>query len=176
VWALGGLYLSLGPSLTAQLLGSSNLLWGGVVIFLLPGVAAIATVLLRNVLAHTLMLAGCLALLTGGALTLAAIATRASWAFLLGTAIAGIGFGPGFTGAYRVLVARSAPNGRAGLIAAIFTVSYLAFSVPAVIAGVATTHYGLHATALVYCGVIVLLVAGAGLSLLVQHGERRPRR
>src|SRR5580704_14563049 len=33
VWALGGLYLSLGPSLAAQLTGSQNRLWGGLVIF-----------------------------------------------------------------------------------------------------------------------------------------------
>src|SRR5205807_10334356 len=87
--------------------------------------------------------------------------------------IAGIGFGPGFTGAYRVVVARSTPNGRASLIAAIFTVSYLAFSVPAVIAGVATTHYGLHDTALVYCGVVALLVAAAAVSLVVQRRRQR---
>jgi MFS family permease len=37
VWALAGLYLSLGPSLAAQLLHSTNLLWGGVLIFLLTG-------------------------------------------------------------------------------------------------------------------------------------------
>ena len=83
--------------------------------------------------------------------------------------MAGIGFGPGFTGAYRVVVARSTADGRASLIAAIFTVSYLAFSLPAVIAGVATTHYGLHDTALVYCGVIALLVAVATASLTLRR-------
>jgi MFS family permease len=31
-WALGGLYLSLGPSLAAQVTGSTNLVWGGLVI------------------------------------------------------------------------------------------------------------------------------------------------
>lgn len=174
VWALGGLYLSLGPSLTAQLVGSSNLLWGGIVIFLLPGVAAIATVVFRHASPSSTMLAGCLALLAGGAITFAAIATSTSWAFLLGTAVAGVGFGPGFTGAYRVVVARVTPDGRASLIATIFTVSYLAFSVPAVIAGVATTHYGLHDTALAYCGVIALLVTAAAVSLVL--GERRRRR
>jgi hypothetical protein len=169
VWALGGLYLSLGPSLTAQLVRSSNLLWGGFAIFLLPGVAAIATVLLRNTEPATAMLAGCLALLAGGAITFAAISAGSSWAFLLGTAVAGVGFGPGFTGAYRLVVARASPDGRASLIAAIFTLSYLAFSVPAVIAGVATTHYGLHDTALVYCGAIALLVAVAAASLILRR-------
>lgn len=33
VWALGGLYLSLGPSLAAQVPGSPSRLWGGLVIF-----------------------------------------------------------------------------------------------------------------------------------------------
>ena len=37
MWALAGLYLSLGPSLAAQLLHSKNLLWGGILIFLLTG-------------------------------------------------------------------------------------------------------------------------------------------
>ena len=35
--ALLGFYLSLGPSLAAQVLGSPDLLWGGLVIFLVTG-------------------------------------------------------------------------------------------------------------------------------------------
>ena len=42
VWALSGLYQSLGPSLAAQVTGSRDLLWGGLMIFLLTGVAAAA--------------------------------------------------------------------------------------------------------------------------------------
>jgi hypothetical protein len=38
-----------------------------------------------------------------------------------------------------------------------------------VIAGVATTHYGLHDTALIYCGVIALLVAIAAASLALRR-------
>jgi len=40
VWALGGFYLSLGPSLAAQLVRSQNLLWGGCVIALLFAILA----------------------------------------------------------------------------------------------------------------------------------------
>jgi hypothetical protein len=43
VWALSGLYQSLGPSLAAQVTGSRDLLWGGLLVFLLTGVAAAAT-------------------------------------------------------------------------------------------------------------------------------------
>jgi MFS family permease len=109
-------------------------------------------------------------LLAGAAVTFAAIATRTPAAFLLGTALAGAGFGPAFMGAYRTLVALAAPDERAGLIAAIFTVGYLAFSVPALIAGAATSRYGLHKTALVYSVAIAVLVAAAAASFLFRRG------
>jgi hypothetical protein len=47
--ALGGLYPSLGPSLAAQETGSPNLLWGGLVIFLLCGTGAAAAFALRSI-------------------------------------------------------------------------------------------------------------------------------
>src|SRR6266852_1631216 len=72
------------------------------------------------------------------------------------------------TSALGTVSARAAPGQRAGLIAAIFIVCYLAFSVPVVAAGVAVTHVGLHRTALVYCAVIAVLAAVAAGSLIVR--------
>src|SRR5580693_3624639 len=56
VWALSGLYQSLGPSLAAQVTGSRDLVWGGLLVFLLTGVAAGATVAVRGVRPRTAML------------------------------------------------------------------------------------------------------------------------
>jgi MFS family permease len=50
VWALGGFYLSLGPSLAAQILHSQNLLWGGILILLLTGLGAAASAAFRKTL------------------------------------------------------------------------------------------------------------------------------
>jgi MFS family permease len=161
VWALGGLYLSLGPSLAAQATGSPNLLWGGLVILLLCGTGAAAALALRNISSRTAMLAGCLFLLVGMAVTCGAIATMTSTAFFAGTAIAGVGFGPAFLGAFRMTTALATPGQRAGLVTAIFIVDYLAFSVPALIAGVATTTFGLRSTALVYAASLAALAAAA---------------
>jgi MFS family permease len=85
VWALSGLYQSLGPSLVAQITGSRDLLWGGLMIFLLTGVAAAITIAFRGLAPRTAMLAGCLILLAGLAVTFAAIAMTAAAAFLAGT-------------------------------------------------------------------------------------------
>jgi MFS family permease len=167
--ALNGFYLSLGPSLAAQVLGSPDLLWGGLLIFLVTGTGAAATVAFRRGLSGpAAMLAGCLALLAGAVMTLAAIETASAAAFLAGTAVAGAGSGTGFfLGAYRILTPLAGPGQRAGLIAASWIVFYLAFSVPVVIAGVAVTHFGLHRTAVVYSAALaVLAAAAAGRELL----------
>ena len=84
VWALSGLYQSLGPSLAAQVTGSADLLWGGLMVFLLTGIAAAATVAFRGLTPRTAMLAGCLVLLVGVAVTFAAIATTTAATFLGG--------------------------------------------------------------------------------------------
>jgi MFS family permease len=48
VWMISGFYLSPGPSLAAQVLRSQDLLWGGLVIFLLNGIGTLATVAARG--------------------------------------------------------------------------------------------------------------------------------
>ena len=173
-WALGGLYLSLGPSLAAEATGSPNLLWGGLVIFLLCGTGAVAAFALRSISSRSTMLAGCVFLLVGMAVTVGAIATTASAAFLAGSAVAGAGFGLAFLGSFRMITALAAPGDRAGLVAAIYIVGYLAFSVPALIAGVATTRFGLHSTALVYSASLVALAAAA-IGLLLRPGGKAAR-
>ena len=173
-WMLTGFCLSLGPSLAAQVLRSPDLLWGGLVIFLVAGTGAVASVVFRGVSGPTAMLAGCLTLFAGAVVTLAAIQTTSAAAFLAGIAVAGAGLGTGWLGAFRTVSARAVPGQRAGLIAAIFIVSYVAFSVPVVVAGVATTHVGLHRTALVYCAVIAVLVAVAAASLAFRRRSPPP--
>lgn len=136
---------------------------------MLFGVGVPITLAARNASPSKAMLGGCVALFDGAAITFAAISTRTSALLLVGTAVAGLGWGPAFLGAYGTIIARASPENRAGLVAAIFTVGYLAFSIPAVIAGVATSHYGLHKTALVYCSIVAVLAATAAASVAVRR-------
>jgi MFS family permease len=104
-WALGGFYLSLGPSLVAEQLKSTNLIWGGVTIALLCATAAAASVARRNKTPARIMFDGCLGLAAGGTLTVIAIATRSPVTLLISTAIAGLGFGMANLGGFRTIVA-----------------------------------------------------------------------
>src|SRR3954466_3317826 len=167
-WALAGAYLSLGPSLAAELLHSKNLVWGGILIFLLTGLGALASVVLAKRDPSTVMLGGCVALTVGALVTLASIQTRTPLALFIGTMVAGLGLGPAFMGAYRSTIALAPSGDRVGLIAAIYVVSYLATGIPAVIGGIATSHYGLHSTALVYLAAVAGLAVVA-VSLLIRR-------
>src|SRR5213079_1778164 len=168
-WALAGVYLSLGPSLAAELLHSKNLVWGGLLIFLLTGLGAAASALLARKNPSAVMLGGCLVLIVGALVTFASIATGTPAVLFVGTAIAGLGFGPAFMGAYRATVAAAASHDRTGLITAIYIVSYLATGIPAVLAGIAASHYGLRKTALVYSVAVAVLAAGAVSRLLARQ-------
>ena len=186
IWALGGLFLSLGPSLAAQATGSANHqrpaeLLGGTLIFLLFGTATAAAYAAQNISGRTALLAGCLFLVAGMGVTFGAIATTTSAALFVGAAVAGVGFGLVNLGSFRLITARATPDQRGGLVAAIYLAGYLAFSIPALIAGVTTTKYGLHSTALVYAAALAVLAAAAvGILLLRSHGDgeavRRPGR
>src|SRR5919197_565899 len=161
MWALAGLYLSLGPSLAVQLVHSKNLLWGGILIFLLTGLGAAASAVLAKKNPSGVMLGGCLALIGGALVTFAAIETSTAAVLFVGTAVAGLGLGSAFMGAYRSTVALAPPDDRAGLITAIYIVGYVSTGIPAVIGGIATSDYGLHETALVYSAAVAVLAASA---------------
>lgn len=159
LWALSGFYLSLGPGLAASIVGSGNRLWGGLVIFLLCGCGGVAVVFGRAATARSAMLYGCAALFVGVGLTFAAITAGTFALFACGSAIAGAGFGLSFLGAFRTLSGLAAPSERAGTIAVIYIVSYLAFSIPIVVAGVATASFSAHDVALVFSASVAGLAA-----------------
>jgi len=172
-WALGGLYLSLGPSLAISLLGSESHVAGGLVIVALAGTGALVSALTHAVEPRLLVARASLALLVGIAITLVAVATGSTVLLYLGSTVAGAGFGPAFAGVFRSLAPLAPPEGRSGLVAAIYIVSYLAFSVPAVAAGVALTHYDLADTTYGY-GAVLIALAGFTAFAVGRGVSRQP--
>jgi MFS family permease len=169
VWALGGFYAALGPILVRQLSGSDSFVLGGSSLFVLAGVAAVTIYLFRDLAAHRVMLLGGIALLLGVGVTLIAIATGSTVGFFVGSAVAGVGFGGGFQGGLRTVLPLAQPHERAGVLSAIYVVSYIALGVPAVIAGVIIDHIGILPTARGYAAVIMVLAALTLAGLVVRR-------
>jgi MFS family permease len=176
-WALGGLYLSLGPSVAASLFGLQSHLVGGLVVTLLCGTGAATAFALRSrPIDRVLAIAGGL-LAAGTVLTLAGVEAGSATTAAAGTVVAGVGFGASALGCFGTLARLAAPEERGELLAVAFVIAYLAFSLPAILAGFATTSVGLQDTALVYgIGVVVLSLAALVAQAMLASGRLRPSR
>ncbi len=168
LWALGGFYLSLGPTLARVVTGHSAPVVGGALICALVLTSAVAILFVRTRPPRQVLLFGTVALVLGLVITLAGVALHSSVAFFAGTVVAGVGFGSGFNGSLRSLVVLASPAERGGLMAGFFVLSYLAFSLPAIAAGLAAGYFGLHATALGF-GLTLLVLALAALVLMLRR-------
>ena len=170
-WALGGLYASLGPSLVAGVFGQQDHVVGSLLILALNGTGLVGSLSMRGVAPARAMVLGALVFAAGVAGTVAALATGSLTAFFVAAVVSGFGFGTAFLGAMATVTAGVAPGQRAALLSAVFTASYLAFSVPAIAAGIAAGHIGLERTAQVY-GVVVIVLALVAVAGLALHARR----
>jgi Major Facilitator Superfamily len=156
-WALGGLYLSLMPTVVATAMEVVSPWIGGVVVSALMLTAAIAVAAFREWPARRLILTGTATLSLGVAVSMFGIHQQQVAALLAGTVIAGAGFGSTFSGTLRALLPTAEPDQRAGLLSAFYVQSYLAFSLPAVAAGLSVPLIGLSTVAYLYGAVIIVL-------------------
>ena len=156
-WAIGGLYLSLMPTVVATVMGVAMPWVGGVVVATLMLSGAIAIVTFRDWPARRLIVISTSTLGLGVAVSIIGIEQQRVAALLAGTVIAGAGFGSTFSGTLRTLLPTAEPHQRAGLLSAFYLQSYLAFALPAVVAGLSVPRIGLSTTAYIYGAVIILL-------------------
>ncbi|MFC9442763.1 MULTISPECIES: MFS transporter [Brevibacterium] len=163
IWAPAGLYLSLGASLVHTTFGVDNTFVVGLTlaVFFLPAPAATWRMRGMTPRRHGLLSFGLLGL--GVLCTVVAVLVDSLALYIVASALAGAGFGAGFS---RVMgtIGQAAPAAdRSRTFATTFIVAYTAFSVPAVLAGLAAQHFGLVPTFIVYglCEVGVVIIAAA---------------
>ncbi len=167
-WSMVGLYGSLGPAVVHRVTGSGNHVLGGSALFVLAVGGAAVVVLLDSWAPHRLMLFGVGALFVGVGISMLAANASAS-GFFLAAIVAGAGFGGAFQGALRTVVSRAEAHERGGVLSVLFVFSYLAFGIPAVLAGVLVVQTGdILTTLYIYGSTVMVLAALAGAALLRQ--------
>jgi predicted MFS family arabinose efflux permease len=164
-WALGGLFLSLVPSALGVVFGIDNHFAAGALIAVVTGVGAATGIATQRLDARIGVLIGLVALVLGPVVTIGFVFAQSLPGLVVGSAIAGVGFGAGFQAPLRMLLATAAPTHRAGLLSTIYVVSYLAFGVPAVIGGLLEPMVGLVP---VLAGYGAFIVLAAGIALVLQ--------
>jgi MFS family permease len=162
-WSLNGLYLSLGPELSANLLHTDSVVLSGLVVCSLPAAAAVSQLVFGRGAPWAGAGYGSLGLAAGMGLLVAAVATGSAALFVFASVIAGFGFGVAFLGGLRSLSAAVPPEHRAAVMSAFYVVAYSALSLPAIAAGLLSTPLGLDSTFEIFgaaIAVLALVVAG----------------
>ena len=171
-WALGGFYLSLMPTLVTITTGTKSVFIGAAVVSALMLTASVTVFAFRKLAPAKMLMISMLGLIAGIVITLGAVYLQSAPLMILGTIVAGVGFGNAYSGNLRTLLPLAGEHERAGLLAAYFVESYLSFAIPAVIAGLVAPVLGLVTTSYYYGAVLIVLI----LISLVASLERRPAR
>jgi len=168
-WSIGGLFLSLGPTLAATLFHTGNHIVAGLSVFALAGSGAAAQLAFGRTPAWLAASAGSFALALGTILIVFSASDGSPALYWTGSVVAGAGFGLAFLGGLRALSAAIPPAHRAQVMSAFYIVAYAAISVPAILAGVLVTPLGLETTFEVFGSVV------AAIALLVAFEAWRTR-
>jgi MFS family permease len=156
-WALGGFYFSLMPALVRIATGVTVPVVGGLVVSALTLSGVLTVLSLRSVAPDRMLSGGIIALPIGVAVTLTGVHAQLVWLMLLGTFVAGTGFGAAFSGTMRTVLPLAKTDERAGLISAFYVEGYLSFSLPAVVTGFVVPMVGLTFAAYVYGSAVIVM-------------------
>jgi MFS family permease len=159
VWALAGLFLSLVPSVMQQVFGVHSGIVNGLAIAVLFGMGSIGPTLLQKLPPAKARPIGMSSIAAGAALVVLSLYTGTLALFFVGAVVAGFGFGSAFSARVQMLAPLAEAHERAELFAALYAASYLAFSIPAMVAGMLIAHLGLRSTVEGYLALLMLLAA-----------------
>jgi hypothetical protein len=141
---------------------------GGAVVATLVLSGALAVLLVRTRPAQLALAGGAAALVVGVGVSLAGVQLHSTAAFFIGSAISGLGFGAGFNGTLRSLAPLAEAHERAGLMSTFYVLSYLAFSLPAIAAGLLAGRVGLQAASLDY-GLLLVVLGCIALAMMARR-------
>lgn len=173
VWMLAGLSGGLAPSMVRSVFQLDSGLLNGLSGFIAPATSAVIGLAFARVDPRRAMAIGIYASIVGAIGIISGVFAGILAIMIIGQAIAGVGFGASFTASLRLIFPLAAAHQRAGVVAGIYLVSYIAFGVPIVIAGQLAGALGEVSTVTWYSVLTVLL---ALVSLIAQlRIERNPR-
>ncbi|MCY1693725.1 MFS transporter [Curtobacterium sp. SL109] len=160
-WALAGLYLSLGSSVIGKVLGVHSHLVVGIILGVFFSLGIIGTAVSAAIPEKRSELVGYGTLGIGVLVTIVATSMSSLPLYVAGSMIAGFGFGAAFRYAVNALGDVAPADERGQTFATMYVVSYVAFSIPALAAGLAVERIGLQRTAIAYGVMEILLIVAA---------------
>jgi MFS family permease len=165
VWMLAGLSGGLAPSMVRSVFHLDSGLLNGLTGFIAPAVSAVIGLSFARVSPRRAMTIGIYASIAGAIGIIGGVYAESLAVMIIGQAVAGVGFGASFTAALRLIIPLAPAHQRAGVVAASYVVSYVAFGVPIVVEGQLVGPLGEVPAVVCYTALTVLL---ALISLIAQ--------
>jgi MFS family permease len=174
IWTLSGLSGGIAPGLVRSVFLLNSGLLNGLSGFIGPATSAVVGVMFVRLDPRRSMIVGIYASVVGVVGIIGGVCAGSVAVMIIGQGVAGVGFGACFTASLRLVLPLAPAHQRAGVVASIYLVCYLAFGVPVVVAGQLASRIGLVPTVFWYTTLSVLL---ALVSLRAQRnlGSASPR-
>lgn len=169
-WTVGGMFMSLGPSVAKALVGANPYLVGGLTVTVLAGFGSIAQLALSGWTGLRAVRVGAPLLIVGLAGVAGAVVTSSAALLFGGSVVLGLGWGLMFMGGFRMLSALAPPEHRAGTSATIYVVAYTSAGASSIALGALTTWFGLDVATITFAATAALFSAVAGLSTVRSRG------
>ena len=164
-WMFPAFFLGLSPAVLRLHFGLDGGLVAGFTASLGPFTAAVASFAFGRYAARHSTLAGLGLVLAGMVVVLVGVTNTWLPILWIGAVIGGLGFGGAFGGKVRLIAPHVQPHERAGVFAGIYTVAYLSFGIPVIIAGQLAPRWGLIPTFELYAAAVIALAA---IGILIQ--------
>jgi predicted MFS family arabinose efflux permease len=158
-FAVFGLVTAVEPSFLVRLLDVRAPWVPGVVVFAMFAGSAVGQMVSRR----ATLTVGCAVVLVGVIGFGVALAVGSAVVLVAATVVIGGGQGVAFRAAVAAIGARAPGDRRAGTMSSFFVVIYLGISVPVVLAGAASTRWGLRASGLGFAAAVAVLL---GLAII----------
>lgn len=175
-WAVGGVYLALGSTVTADAFGEGRLVLGALCLVLVQGVGGVVQVIVSvrysDIEPRRLYVVGLVCLLAGVVVAVFSLALGWNVMFFVAAGVSGIGFGLTYMASTSILQTAS-PADRVGRIMSMyFSVGYVAISIPALLAGILVDVSG-TVSVMVGFAVVMIVVSAWCMYGLAQMRRRQ---
>lgn len=168
-WTVGGMYMSLGPSVAKGMVHGVPYLVGGLTVAVLAGFGSLAQLTLSGWTGRRAVRVGAPLLVGGLAGVATSVLTGGVAVFFAGSVVLGVGWGLMFMGGFRMLSGLATPEHRAGTSAMIYVVAYVCAGGSSIVLGYLTTVFGLPASTVTFAVAAAVFAAVAGLSTFVRR-------
>jgi MFS family permease/acetolactate synthase regulatory subunit len=173
-WSIMSLMLSIIPSYTDQLVGSSNLAVAGAIVALVLSISTISQIVLKKLPLQKLVIIGFVLILLGLVTLVMTLQTKSLIFLLLTTVLIGFGHGPTFAGSLALTNHISPDQSRGDIIASFYVLTYLGVSLPILGLGFVARWVGLNGSILLYAALMAgMILVSIVYWILDRRNERQ---